>query len=214
MKKKIITGIVTLLSAALFSCASMQTKQGQGTAVGTGAGAAVGAILGHVIGGNTESTLIGAGIGAALGGVAGNQFGRYMDRQEQELTRAIAASESAHLGREQDILRATLKGESYFEFDSSRLNANVYPELHRISAILIKYPQTYIEVGGHTDTKGSEAYNRRLSEQRAGVVANQLIDNGVAAQRIRVVGYGESRPISSSDAMNRRVEIIIMPIQS
>lgn len=211
MKKFFMITTFIFFAATFFSCA---TKQGTGTAVGAGTGTAVGALLGQLIGGNTESTLIGAGVGAALGGLAGNQFGRYMDRQEKELNNAIAASESASIQREEDLLRATLKGGSYFDFDSSRLQTNVYPELNKISAILIKYPQTSIEVGGHTDTKGSEEYNQRLSERRAGAVANQLIHNGVAAQRIRVVGYGESRPISSNDAMNRRVEIIIMPMQS
>lgn len=212
MKELIVTGVVIVLSATLFSCATMQTNQERGTAVGAGTGAAVGAILGQVIGGNTESTLIGAGIGAALGGLTGNQVGKYMDLQEQELRNAIAASESASIQREQDILRATFKEDAYFDYDSSRLKSGAYPELERISKILIKYPQSRIEVAGHTDAKGSEEYNQRLSEQRAQVVANQLIHNGVSAQRIMAVGYGESRPISSNDAMNRRVEILIKPV--
>ncbi|NWH05480.1 OmpA family protein [Desulfobacter latus] len=212
MKKMIVIGVVIVLSATLFSCATMQTKQERGTAVGTGTGAAVGAILGQVIGRDTEATLIGAGIGAALGGLTGNQVGRYMDLQEQELRHAMAASESANIRRDQDILRATFKSESYFDFDSSILKPAAYPELSRISDILIKYPHSRIEVAGHTDTKGSEAYNQRLSERRAEAVANQLIHNGVSAQRIMTVGYGESQPISSNDAMNRRVEILIKPV--
>lgn len=212
MKKLIVTGVVIVLSATVFSCASVQTSQERGTAVGAGTGAAVGAILGQVIGRDTESTLIGAGIGAALGGLTGNQVGKYMDLQERELRHAMAASESASIRREQDILRATFKSEAYFDFDSSRLKPGAYPELSRISDILIKYPHSRIEVAGHTDNKGSQAYNQRLSERRAQVVANQLIYNGVSAQRIMAVGYGESRPISSNDAMNRRVEILIKPV--
>jgi len=212
MKKFIVTCIVLVLSATLFSCATMQTNQQRGTAIGAGTGAAVGAILGQVIGGDTESTLIGAGIGAAVGGLTGNQVGKYMDLQEQELRHAIAASESASIRREQDILRATFKSEAFFEFDSSRLKSGAYPELRRVSDILIKYPHSRIEVAGHTDTKGSKEYNQGLSERRAQVVANQLIYNGVSAQRVIAVGYGESRPISSNDAMNRRVEILIKPV--
>ncbi|WP_320043809.1 OmpA family protein [uncultured Desulfobacter sp.] len=212
MKKLIITGIFFVFSATLFSCATMQTNQQRGTAVGAGTGAAVGAILGQVIGRDTESTLIGAGIGAALGGLAGNQVGKYMDLQERELRHAIAASESASIQREQDILRATFKSETFFDYDSSRLKPGAYPELRRVSDILIKYPHSRIEVAGHTDTKGSVEYNQKLSEQRAEVVANQLIYNGVSGQRVTALGYGESRPISSNDAMNRRVEIVIKPI--
>lgn len=213
MKKLIITGVVIILSATLFSCATMQTNQGRGTAIGAGTGAAVGAVLGQVIGGDTEGTLIGAGIGAAVGGLAGNQFGRYMDRQEQELRNAIAASEAASIHREQDILRATFKSEAYFDYDSAQLKPGAYPELRRIAGVLNRYPQTTIEVGGHTDSRGTEEYNQSLSKRRADAVKNELILNGVSAQRIRAVGYGESRPISSDHSMNRRVEIIIVPMR-
>jgi outer membrane protein OmpA-like peptidoglycan-associated protein len=212
MKKLIAIGLVLFSSATLFSCATTQTRQERGTAIGAGTGAAVGAILGQVIGRNTESTLIGAGIGAALGGLTGNQVGKYMDLQEQELRRAVAASESASIRREQDILRATFKGEAYFDYDSSRLKPGAYAELRRISNILIKYPHSTIQVDGHTDAKGDEAYNQKLSERRARAVADELILNGVSAQRIRVAGYGESRTISSNDAINRRVEILIEPV--
>lgn len=213
MKKLFIVGVIMIVSVTLFSCATTQTKQERGTVIGAGSGAAVGAILGQAIGGDTESTLIGAGIGAALGGVAGNQIGRYMDLQEQELRNAIAASESASIRREQDILRATFKGEAYFDYNSAQLKPGAYPELRRISEILNKYPQTTIEVGGHTDTRGSEEYNQNLSERRALAVSDELMRNGVSVQRIQTVGYGESRPISSDHAMNRRVEIIIVPIR-
>lgn len=213
MKKLFFFVVIFIVSISFYSCATTQTRQEKGTVIGAGTGAAVGAILGQVIGGDTESTLIGAGIGAALGGIAGNQIGRYMDLQEQDLRNAIAASESASISREQDILRATFKGEAFFDYDSDQLKPGAYPELRRISEVLNKYPQTSIEVGGHTDVKGSDAYNQDLSERRALAVTDELIRNGVSAQRISSVGYGESRPISSDHAMNRRVEIIIVPIR-
>ncbi|MEN8211905.1 MAG: OmpA family protein [Thermodesulfobacteriota bacterium] len=213
MKKFIFTGLSLLIILSFASCATTQNKQQQGTAVGAGVGAGVGAILGQVIGGDTEATLIGAGIGAALGGLAGNQIGRYMDLQEQELRDAIAASEAASIRREQDILRATFKGEAYFDYDSSQLKPGAFTELQRIADVLNKYPQTTIEIGGHTDTRGSELYNQTLSSKRAETVKNALIQNGVAPERMTAIGYGESRPISSDHAMNRRVEIVIAPIR-
>lgn len=213
MKKIAFTILSTLIFASLFSCASMQTKQEKGTAVGAGVGAGVGAILGQAIGRNTKATLIGAGIGAAIGGIAGNQVGRYMDQQEQDLKNALAASETASIRREQDILTATFKGEAYFDFDSAQLKPGAYPELKRISDVLNKYPQTTIEVGGHTDARGSEEYNQILSEKRAEAVKSVLIQNGISPERLLAKGYGKSRPISSDDAMNRRVEIIIVPIR-
>ena len=213
MKNSFLTIIITAMLVTLFSCATMQTQQEQGTAVGAGVGAGVGAVLGQVIGRDTEATLIGAGIGAALGGLTGNQVGRYMDQQERDLRNAIASSESASISRDQDVLRTTFKGETFFEYDKSTLLPGAYAELRRISDVLNKYPQTIIEVGGHTDTRGSEEYNQRLSERRAEAVKNELIGNGVLPDRIKAVGYGESRPISSDHAMNRRVEITIVPIR-
>jgi outer membrane protein OmpA-like peptidoglycan-associated protein len=213
MKNYFLVVLSMILAISLLSCATPQNKQGQGTAVGAGVGAGVGAILGQVIGGNTESTLIGAGIGAALGGLAGNQIGRYMDLQEQDLRNALAASEAVSIQREQDVLRATFKGEAYFDTDSSNLKPGAYAELRRISDVLNKYPQTTIEIGGHTDVRGSEEYNQTLSLKRAEAVKTALLQNGIASQRMVAIGYGETRTISSEHAVNRRVEIIIVPIR-
>jgi len=214
MKKVFVSFLVACFCLGLVGCANLQTNEERGTAYGAGAGAATGAVLGQAIGKNTQSTLIGAGIGALIGGLAGNQIGQYMDRQEQELRQAIAASEAASIRREEDVLRATFKGEAYFDFDKSELKPAAVSELRRISVILNKYPQTIMEVAGHTDTQGAADYNQRLSERRAEAVKAELIRNGVMPQRITAVGYGESRPISSSDSMNRRVEIIILPIRN
>lgn len=211
-KKFITLGLLVVFSVALSSCAGMQTNQEQGTAVGVGTGAVIGAILGQAIGGDTEATMLGATLGAAIGGVAGSQVGRYMDNQQRELQNALAASQAASISREQDILRATFRGNAYFDTDSAQLKAGAYPELKRIADILNRYPQTTIEVAGHTDYTGTPEYNQRLSERRARSVANELIRNGVLAQRISVVGYGETRPVSSDKAMNRRVEIVIVPV--
>ena len=213
MKKTLLNGILCIaLLGSLTSCASLDTNQKQGTAIGTGVGAAVGAGLGQAIGRDTNSTLIGAGIGAVVGGVAGNQFGKYMDLQEQELRNAMAQSEAASIRRSQDVLVATFKGEAFFNYDSAVLLPGGTREMARISPILNQYYQTQIEVGGHTDTQGSEQYNQQLSQRRADAVKNVLVQQGVNPSRIRTVGYGESQPISSNHATNRRVEITIVPV--
>jgi outer membrane protein OmpA-like peptidoglycan-associated protein len=204
--------LIGLMVLTLMSCANATTGQ-KGAAIGTGVGAAVGAGLGQAIGGNTESTLIGAGIGAAVGGLAGWQIGEYMDRQEAELQQAFANSEAAAISREQDVLTATFKGDVFFDFDSSNLKPGAYREIDRTAGVLNRYPQTTILVEGHTDSKGAEAYNQQLSERRAQAVRDALVNRGVDARRLRVIGYGESQPISSSDAMNRRVELRIEAIQ-
>jgi outer membrane protein OmpA-like peptidoglycan-associated protein len=198
-----------------FSCASWEgsSKQTKGTVIGTGAGAAVGAGLGQVIGGNRRSTLAGAAIGAALGGIAGNQLGAYMDRQEQALQQVAAQSEAMSVQRSQDVITATFKADVMFDLNSASIKPGAYPEIDNVARILQDYPQTNIRVAGHTDASGSETYNQQLSERRAMSVKNALIQRGVADYRIEAIGFGESMPISSSAAMNRRVEIRITPIE-
>jgi outer membrane protein OmpA-like peptidoglycan-associated protein len=69
-----------------------------------------------------------------------------------------------------------------------------------------------IQIQGHTDSSGAEAYNMALSERRANAVRNALIQRGVASERLTTIGFGESQPVSSSAAMNRRVSLVMTPI--
>jgi outer membrane protein OmpA-like peptidoglycan-associated protein len=213
MKRTIKILVSLLLVTFMFSCAG-PTQQERGTKTGALLGAAAGALLGQAIGRNTTATILGAGIGAAVGGISGNQIGAYMDRQEQELRAAMAQSEAASIQRTQNVLTATFKSEVMFDFDSSTLKPGAYQEMDRVARILNKYSQTTIRVEGHTDSKGSEAYNQTLSEKRAMAVKNALVQRGVDPLRIQTVGYGESQPISSNDAVNRRVSIVIIPIEA
>ncbi|MEJ2656405.1 MAG: OmpA family protein [Desulfobacterales bacterium] len=213
MKKITSITVSLVLVAFLFSCAG-PTQQERGTKTGALIGAAAGALLGQAIGRNTAGTLLGAGIGAAVGGIAGNQIGAYMDRQEQDLRSALAQSNAASIQRTQNVLTATFKSDVFFGFDSYKLKPGAYTELDRVADILNKYPQTRIRVEGYTDQSGSEAYNQILSEKRATAVKDALVQRGVDPSRIQTVGYGESEPISSSPAMNRRVSIVIIPIEA
>lgn len=211
MKRVVVTVVGIIFTVGLFCCAG-PTQQQRGAKTGVLIGAASGAILGQVIGRDTEATLLGAGIGAALGGLAGHQIGAYMDRQEQELRSAMAASEAASIQRTQNVLTATFKSEVLFDFDSHTLKPGAYAEIGRVANVLNRYPQTTIRIEGHTDATGSEAYNQKLSERRAEAVKNALVQRGVDPRRIQTIGFGESQPISSNNAINRRVNIVIIPI--
>ena len=211
MKRLISIAVSLALAMSLFSCAG-PTQQQRGAKTGVLIGAATGAILGQVIGRDTEATLLGTGIGAVVGGLAGHQIGAYMDRQEQALRAAIGASEAASIQRTQNVLTATFKSDLFFDFDSSSLKPGAYAEIGRVADVLNRYPQTTIRVEGHTDATGSETYNQQLSERRAQAVKGALAQRGVDPRRIQTVGFGESQPISSSNAMNRRVNIVIIPI--
>ncbi len=213
MKSVITISVSLILVITLLSCAG-PTQQERGTKTGVLIGTAAGALLGQAIGRNTTATILGAGIGAAVGGISGNQIGAYMDRQEQELRAAMAETEAASIQRTQDVLTATFKSEVMFDFDSSTLKPGAYREMDRVAGVLNKYSQTMIRVEGHTDSKGSEAYNQTLSEKRAWAVKNALTQRGVDPLRVQTVGYGESQPISSNDAVNRRVNIVIIPIET
>ncbi len=209
---------LAVVGMLLAGCAQPQTKAGKGAVWGTGIGAAAGAGLGQAIGGDTKATLIGAGIGALVGGLAGHQIGSYMDAQEEAFRRELAAVEGASIQRDADTLALTFKSDVLFDVDSALLKPGAHDELFRVARVLNQYPQTTLLVAGHTDSTGSEAYNQRLSERRAEVVKNALVGNGVDPQRIRTVGYGESRPIASNATesgrqLNRRVEIRIEPIR-
>jgi len=136
-----------------------------------------------------------------------------MDKQEEELRRALAEQKAASIQREQDILKATFSSEVFFDFDSAQLKPGGRRELERVAEVLNKYRKTTIVVEGHTDATGPAEYNRKLSKRRAETVEGALIELGIIPERIMSVGYGENFPISSDNARNRRVEITIRPIK-
>jgi outer membrane protein OmpA-like peptidoglycan-associated protein len=123
-------------------------KPERGAAYGAAGGAVAGAVLGQAIGRDTKGTLIGAAAGAAVGAAAGAGVGQMMDRQEAEMRDALAASEAAAVRREGDLLAITLKGDVSFDLDSDVVRPGLYNELDRIAEIMIKYPQTSIQVEG------------------------------------------------------------------
>ena len=103
----------------------------------------------------------------------------------------------------------------YFDFDKATLKPEAMVVLNEAAALLNKNERVVVEVAGHTDSMGSEAYNQGLSERRAQSVQDYLVSKGVKAQRLTAKGYGESMPVASNDtdagrAENRRVELIVL----
>lgn len=100
-----------------------------------------------------------------------------------------------------------------FEFDKAEINEEYYSELADIKLIFDENPNLKVTVEGHTDSKGSEAYNQKLSERRANAVMEYLTDRlFISPQRLDAVGYGETRPAYTNDtemgrSLNRRVEL-------
>ena len=182
------------------------------TAIGGVGGAGLGYLLGGLIGGNTARI-----IGAGIGGVAGGAVGYQMDKQIKELKDSTAGTgvdvsqipgENAFLVNLPDVTFAT---------GSAAISPSFQATLDQVATSMVQYPNSLIDVYGHTDTVGSTASNQTLSEERARAVANYLISRGVAANRIRWQGYGETQlKVQTGDnvneALNRRVEIKVVPI--
>jgi outer membrane protein OmpA-like peptidoglycan-associated protein len=119
--------------------------------------------------------------------------------------------------RQGDNLILNMPGNVTFDTDSIVLKQYFDKVLDSVALVLKKYDKTYVDVLGHTDSTGSDAYNMRLSYNRADVVANYLQTKGVKRERMAVNGLGEGYPIASNDteegrAQNRRVEIALSPV--
>lgn len=214
MNKTCLSFLLCLIILA--GCAAPQTKTQKGAVYGAAGGAVAGAVVGQVIGHNTRGTLIGAAIGAAVGGLGGAAIGRMMDNQEKEMRNVLASSEAATVSREGNLLAVTFKGDVTFDTNSAVVRPGLYSEINRVAEVLKQYPDTVIRVEGHTDSVGTEEYNLDLSHRRAHAVKALLIQQGIADNRIEVIGFGETMPVATNDTevgrqMNRRVEIKIAP---
>ena len=224
MSKLATTGLCAALAGAvLLSGCATYTGQTQdpndpnrtrtGALIGAGIGAVAGLLTGDDAVERRQRALVGAGVGA----LAGAGIGAYQDRQEAALRRELAGT-GVDVVRQGDNITLNMPGNITFAFDSSNLQPQFYPVLDNVADTLNEYNQTVIEVAGHTDSVGTEAYNQTLSVQRAQSVANYLSGRGVMRERMIVTGAGESRPIASNAteagrAQNRRVEITIVPLE-
>ena len=176
-------------------------------------GAAAGAVAGLITGDSSMERKKRALVGAGLGALAGAGVGSYMDRQEARL-RAELERTGVSVTRIGDNITLNMPGNITFATNSADLNANFFDVLNSVSLVVNEYNQTVIEVAGHTDSTGTDAYNQQLSERRASAVAAYLGTRSVLPDRIITVGMGEGRPVATNDTdvgrqQNRRVELVI-----
>jgi outer membrane protein OmpA-like peptidoglycan-associated protein len=200
--------LIMIMTAALIfaSCSSMNKTQ-KGAIVGTAGGAAAGAVIGNAAG----NTALGAIIGAAVGGATGAVIGHQMDKQAEEIEKTVPDAKVIRVG---EGIVVEFSSNVLFGFDQSNLSYDAKTNLNKLIKVLDGYPDTDIEIQGHTDSKGSQEYNLNLSQQRASAVSGYLVSQDISGRRLTVVGFGENSPKYQNDtengrAQNRRVEFLI-----
>jgi outer membrane protein OmpA-like peptidoglycan-associated protein len=179
-------------------------------------GAAAGAVAGLITGDGSMERKKRAIQLAGICALAGGGVGVYMDRQEAKLRTELDRT-GVSVTRAGDNITLNMPGNITFATNSSDLNAGFYDVLNSVGLVLNEFEQTVVEVAGHTDSTGTDAFNQQLSERRAASVASYLGTRGVLRDRFIEVGMGEARPIAdnSTDAgrqANRRVEITLVPL--
>jgi outer membrane protein OmpA-like peptidoglycan-associated protein len=206
--KKLRMSLIMLSSVALIlsGCSSWNKTQ-KGAVAGTAAGGAMGAVIGKASGNTALGAIIGATVGGATGAIIGNQ----MDKQAEEIKKTVPDAKVERVG---EGIVVEFSSNVLFGFDQSNLSSDAKVSLDKLVTVLNYYPDTDIEVQGHTDSKGSKAYNLSLSERRAGAVTSYLASKGISNNRTVIKGYGEAVPKYSNDtesgrAENRRVEFLI-----
>jgi outer membrane protein OmpA-like peptidoglycan-associated protein len=214
MKTPILLSFAALLG--LTACVEPQYNAADPNAR-TRNGAIIGGVAGAIAGasGTNEDRLAKAVLGGAIGAGLGAAIGNSLDQQAADLNRSIV-NPNISVTNYGDYLVVNMPQDLLFATDSSFVRPDLQGDLRAVGQNLVQYPNSRIEVIGHTDNSGSAAYNQQLSQDRAASVAAVLRGAGVPSARISTFGRGEDQPIASNltpdgRAQNRRVEIVIRP---
>jgi len=207
---------VVLSSVLVLTGCMQQNDPNRRAQTGALVGAVAGAVLGHQL--DDDS---GKWVGAAVGALTGAAVGNYMDNQQRDFESSLAQERRANelqIERlKDDTLKLTVDSEVSFDFGKADIKPAFKPSLDKLAEVIRKYDRTVVHIVGHTDNIGSDAYNQRLSEERARAVGDYLISRGVPASRLRTEGRGEREPRASNATeagrqLNRRVEIFVKPL--
>ncbi|WP_299295443.1 OmpA family protein [uncultured Tateyamaria sp.] len=180
-------------------------KRNTGAAIGAASGALIGAVAGD------RNTAL---AGAVVGGLVGGAIGYDLDQQEAELRRDL--NSNVTITNTGDRLIVSFPEAILFATGSFAVRPGLQADMGDLAGSLQRYPNSTVQIVGHTDSDGDAAFNQQLSERRANAVADVLMGQGVPFGRIQTFGRGESQPIATNltpegKAQNRRVEIVILP---
>lgn len=196
---------VIVMTTFLAGCAGVQKQDWPSCA-------AVGGVTGAALGAIESSTY--AGYGALIGGGMAAAY-CWANGTEQETVAVVETVEPAPMAEPESepVMEAVrVELDVKFDFDKATIRQDAYDDIEVLADFMKQYDQTSTTVEGHTDSIGTDAYNQRLSMQRAESVRDALVNRyGVEANRLEAVGYGESRPVADNStelgrAINRRVE--------
>lgn len=216
--------------ALLAGCAEVpqQTVAGDKTKTGAAVGAAAGAILGRVVAGKgdkTRNTVLGGVAGAAIGGLIGYN----MDKQAAEIAKSLetevnnnpnaeaTSDEDIIVTKNEQFVKITFRDKMMFPTNSAALTSTASYKIDKLITVLQNYPQTIVQVVGHTDNRGTQSYNQTLSEERANTVANMILRSGIQ-NPVYKRGCSFNKPIAPNTSsanmdLNRRVEVFLYPNQ-
>lgn len=185
------------------------------TKTGAAIGAATGAVAGLISGGDSQERKQNALKGAVIGAAGGAAIGNSLDKQAADLRNDLG-NDRVQITNTGDRLIVTLPQDILFASGSATLRSDLQRDLQAVAGNLQAYPNSTIQIIGHTDNTGEAAFNQRLSVSRADAVASELMSAGITPSRVQAIGRGEDQPVASNltdegKAQNRRVEIVILP---
>ena len=204
---------------ALTACATPERSANNNdfkkTTTGAAIGVGLGVIAGLISGDDSKERKQNAIKGALIGGAGGAVVGNVLDKQAAELQKSLG-NDRVTITNTGDRLIVSLPQDITFASDSATLSSGIQSDLNAVATNLQSYPDSTVQVIGHTDSTGEAGYNQNLSVQRANSVVNVLAGAGVSFTRLQGIGRGEDQPVASNlteegKAQNRRVEIVILP---
>lgn len=205
--------IVALMSMA--GCASYSTEEDRGSR-GQGDDKMSPPELAVASGDNARARRMEKLVDSDIAPLTARNTGYYMDVQLARLRQELPGTGIA-IERDGERITLVIPGGAIFATDSDHIEGDIEPALQEIARVLAEYRKTLVAIEGHTDSRGAEGHNQRLSERRALAVGRFLADTGIVPQRLVIIGYGESRPIADNDTEagrneNRRLELILEPV--
>lgn len=198
--------ISILISMLLIAQSCGTSNKTRGAVIGGAVGATAGGLL------TKNNRAVGIIIGAAVGGVTGGLIGRYMDNAAKKIENDLG--KNATVTRIEEGIVVSFDSGLLFDFDSYAIKSATQSNLAKLANTLIDYPNTVVNILGHTDAKGAPAYNQTLSTNRAMEVKILLNSLNIPDNKIIAIGMGENDPIADNKTeegrmLNRRVEVVI-----